>query len=262
MIVRKPKIDFTDALPHWAPNRAFVQISNATSTGLVPIETYLNKVVTRVADKHGDAALKADAALFCAQEGNHYRQHRAFNKALYGRYPKVRDYEAALNADYDRFLAEKPLVWNAAYCEGFESVGIVYARFLFEEADDLLEGADERLVRLWKWHLAEEFEHRTVCYDVLKAAGGGYVDRIKGLFAAIRHLMAHSRRVADYMLAVDRADMTEAERAASIAEEAEYRARRKKSGQREMLKLLSPFYDPRKKPQPRGSAEYLAAMAN
>jgi predicted metal-dependent hydrolase len=260
MQVRNPNIDFADALPHWSPNRAFAQINNAASTGLVPIETFLNKVIGRVAERHGDARLRHDAALFCAQEGHHYRQHRLFNRTLAARYPRVREFERALQADYDGWFAERSLLANAAYCEGFESLGIIYAKFVFEDAGDLFDGADDRMVRLWKWHLAEEFEHRSVAFDALRAAGGGYAWRIRGLVSAVRHLAAHGRRVADYLLAVDRKDMSGQERAASIAEEAAYRRRRSRSALPELLPLLSPLYDPRRTPEPAGAGAFLASI--
>src|SRR5579872_3644983 len=109
MIPRNPKLTFEDALPHWAPNAAFAQIINAGSTRLPAVETYLNKVMARAAQLIDDPALKQDIALFTAQEGNHYRQHRLFNKLLYGPYPGVRALEEQLGRDYDRQFAEKSL---------------------------------------------------------------------------------------------------------------------------------------------------------
>jgi Predicted metal-dependent hydrolase len=173
VIPRNPRITFEDALPHWARNHAFAQITNAGSTSLPAVETYLNTVMRQAAQRIGASPLGTQITLFCAQEGNHYRQHRLFNKLLYAPYPQLQALEDELHADYARMLARASLKANAAYCEGFESLGIIHAEFFFERIDDLLEGADERLVRLWKWHLAEEFEHRTVCYDVLHAVGGG-----------------------------------------------------------------------------------------
>ena len=114
MIARNPRITFENALPHWAADHAFAQITNAGSTSLPYVETYLNKVMARAARIIGDAKLKEDIALFAAQEGNHYRQHRIFNKLLYGRYPRLQSIESALGRDYERMLADLPLAANAA----------------------------------------------------------------------------------------------------------------------------------------------------
>ncbi|HLG87265.1 MAG TPA: metal-dependent hydrolase [Alphaproteobacteria bacterium] len=261
MIPRNPKLSFEDALPHWAPNAAFAQIVNAGSTSLPAVETYLNKVMARAAQFVDDRTLKQDIALFTAQEGNHYRQHRLFNKLLYGTYPGVRALEEQLGRDYDRQLAEKSLAFNVAYCEGFESLGIIHAEFFFEHVDDLLAGSDERLVKLWKWHLAEEFEHRTVCFDVHHALGSGYFVRIRGYLAAMRHLGRYGKNVSDYLLSVDRARMTPDERRHSTGLEKRYRRRFNRFALPKLLSVFSPFYNPRSRRAPRGSVELLQGIA-
>jgi uncharacterized protein len=257
VIPRNPRISFEDALPHWARNHAFAQITNAGSTSLPAVETYLNKVMRQAAQGLGTMPLATDITLFCAQEGNHYRQHRVFNKLLYAPYPGLAGLENQLHADYARMLATDSLKSNAAYCEGFESLGIIQAEFFFERIADLLEGADERLVRLWKWHLAEEFEHRTVCFDVLRALGGGYLSRIGGYLRAMQHLGRYGKRVSDHFLTVDRAAMDRQQRAASIRLERRYRARFMRFALPRLLRVLSPFYDPRRKRPPHGAAELL-----
>jgi uncharacterized protein len=257
VIPRNPRITFENALPHWAPNHAFAQITNAGSTSLPAVETYLNKVMQQAAQRMRAGKLVTDIALFCAQEGNHYRQHRIFNKQLYAPYPELQALEDELHADYARMLATGSLKANAAYCEGFESLGIIHAEFFFERIADLLEGADERLVRLWKWHLAEEFEHRTVCYDVLHAVGGGYFTRIRGYLRAMRHLGRYGKRVSDHFLSVDRASMSPQEQEQSALLEKRYRARFMRFALPRLLCVLSPFYDPRRRRAPRGAADLL-----
>ncbi|WP_157219750.1 metal-dependent hydrolase [Flavisphingomonas formosensis] len=261
MQARNPRITFEAALPHWAPNHAFAQITNAGSTSLPAVETFLNTVMNRASAEIADEALKRDIAVFTAQEGNHYRQHRIFNKTLYPRYPGLKAHEAKLQADYEAMLANRSLRFNAAYCEGFESLGLIYAEFFFERIDDLTAGADARLVKLWQWHLGEEFEHRTVCYDVLRALGGGYAARLIGFFHAARHLGAYGKAVSTYLLSVDRRSMTDKARRASIAQEKRHRARFLRFALPRLLAILSPFYDPRRKAEPRGSARLLETIA-
>jgi hypothetical protein len=260
MIARNPRITFENALPHWAADHTFAQITNAGSTSLPYVETYLNRVMARATQRIADPGLKADIALFCAQEGNHYRQHRIFNRALEARYPGLRELGERLGRDYEGMLARLPLTANAAYCEGFESLGIIHAEFFFEQVDDLLAGADARLVRLWKWHLAEEFEHRSVCYDVYRALGGGYFGRIRGFLWALRHLGRYGKGVADHLLSVDRQAMDAARRAASLALEKRYRARFLRFAWPRLLHVLSPRYDPRTRRAPRGAREFLAQI--
>lgn len=257
MIPRNPRLSFENALPHWAPDHAFAQITNAGSTSLPYVETYLNKVMARAAQVIRNPRLQRDIALFCAQEGNHYRQHRLFNRLLYARYPGLPALESALERDYQAQLERLSLQANAAYCEGFECLGIIHAEFFFERVDDLLAGADLRLVKLWKWHLAEEFEHRTVCYDVHYALGGGYFTRVRGFLRALRHLDGYGRRVSQYLLTVDRESMREAQRLESVRLEKRYRGRLMRFALPRLLHVLSPRYDPRAKRTPRGVGELL-----
>src|ERR1700704_6285776 len=141
MIPRKPGLKFEDALPHWCPNAEFAQITNAGSLSLPYVEQYLNRVMLRAketltGDKH--ARLRADIDLFVQQESNHYRQHRLFNQKIdEAGYDAVKPIGDQLWADYTDFLANKSLRFNTAYCEGFESLGIIQAEFFFAHIDDL-----------------------------------------------------------------------------------------------------------------------------
>ena len=261
---RKPGLQFQDALPHWCPNAEFAQITNAGSLSLPYVETYLNRVMLRAKEvltgpRH--ARLRDDIDLFVKQESNHYRQHRLFNQKIdEAGYDAVKPIGAKLQADYDDFLATRSLRFNTAYCEGFESLGIIQAEFFFAHIDDLLAGADPRVVALWKWHLAEEYEHRLVCFDVHRAVFGGplsYFSRLGGFFRAIRHLGKFGQDVSDALLAFDRARMTEAEREASILSEKTYRRRFSRFALPRLAKVLSPLYNPLTRAAPRGAESFL-----
>ena len=44
---------------------------------------------------------------------------------------------------------------------------------------DWLEGAQERMQTLWRWHASEEIEHRSVAFDLYQAVGGGHGQRVR-----------------------------------------------------------------------------------
>ena len=136
------------------------------------LEPYLIKVMKAARPRLAEVApeLLDDLEIFNRQEANHYRVHAAYNRVMREQYPGLEPFEAEIRADFERFVAEKSLEWNLAYCEGFESTGIVQSEFFLQEIDDLLETADPAVAELWRWHLAEEFEHRCVAHDVLEGA--------------------------------------------------------------------------------------------
>jgi len=260
---RKPNLTFRDALPRWSPNLEFAQITNAGSLSLPTVERYLNRVMQRAKETLTDprhADLRRDIDLFILQESNHYRQHRLFNQKIEeAGYPEVAAIGQRLHNDYEEFLSKRSLLFNAAYCEGFESLGIIQAEFFFEQVDDLFVGADPRVVALWKWHLAEEYEHRSVCFEVHRAVCGrfSYFSRLRGFFRAVKHLSKFGKDVSDALLAVDRSRMNPEERRASEHSERVCRKRFARFALPHLLKVLSPFYDPRRRRPPKGAASFL-----
>jgi uncharacterized protein len=266
MKVRRLKIDFSTIKPHWAPNIEFAQHENAGGLTPAHVEPYLIKVMYQAKAQLPPelTGLHEDIAIFIKQESEHYKQHIAFNKALYAAgYERLADFDRELAADYERFLKEKSLKFNCAYCEGFETLGPPNAKAYFEFYSDLLIGAERSAVDLWKWHMAEEFEHRHVAYEVYKTLYGrkhffnAYFYRIYGFFCTMRHLGGWSAKVYAYLIGKDREGMS--------ADELERSKRREKIYQRkllfhfmpQLLRVLSPFYDPAKLQAPRGLMEFM-----
>src|SRR5271166_3865631 len=80
--------------------------------------------------------------------------------------------------------------------------------------------------RGWKWHMAEEFEHREVCFNLyheLYSKGlynkivNGWLYRVYGFVRTVRHLGAYIERVSTYLIEKDRETMSPEELMASEA---------------------------------------------
>lgn len=269
MQVRFPKWDFTGVRAHWSPNHEFAQIYNAASTVPAYVEPFLLKVMRMAKDKidSTNTVLHHNLDIFIKQEMQHCKLHLSFNKAIRvegyeGMLPIEKDYEA----DYEQFLETKSLRFNLAYSEGFEAMSAIAVTNFFEEFDDYFEGADPRAVAIWKWHLAEEYEHREVAFDVYHALYGNglfaYLYRIYGFYCAVTHIRAHTQRVTAYLLAKDREGMSEAELAASKARERDVERRTSKRAKEHIRAILSWNYSPAKRPTPRGLQAYLDQLSN
>ncbi|WP_229736325.1 metal-dependent hydrolase [Novosphingobium endophyticum] len=269
MIVRYPRIDYSRIRAHWAPNIAFAQHQNATSIIPAPVEPWLIKVLQLAKDKlpATRADLRADMAAFIGQESQHFRQHRLFNKVIAAQgYPKLAEFEKRLADDLEGFLRTRSLKFNLAYADGFESLGAVQGGMWFERMDDLVAGADPNAVALWKWHMAEEFEHREVCFQIYHALysrglwgriWNGYFYRIYGCIYAMAHLQGYMGRMFAYMIEQDRQAMDEAGTARLDRDIKALKKFQMRVFFPQLMKNFLPWYNPGRKRIPRDLFDYL-----
>lgn len=267
MKVRYPKWDYAKTQPHWSPYIEYVQARNASSTIPSYVEPHLVKIMmmARKALNDKDSRLDREMVLFIKQENQHCKQHDLFNKRLHeSGYEGIAVFEQELEDTYDDWLVNKSLKFNCAYAEGFEALGSSMAEIMFEGGfDEFEEKQANPASEMWRWHLAEEFEHRTVAFEVYhtlfakKNPIAGYFYRLYGLHVAMKHLGGYSKRATDYLISVDRAKMTPEEVEASIARETYFRKKYGKLMIPKLLRVLSPFYNPGKKKVPPGLTAYL-----
>ena len=267
MQVRHPTFDLAGAVPHWGDDVEACTVINGGAIIPPPIERYLIRVVRRAKaelDPVADADLLADVEVFTKQEGQHLRLHTDYLEMLrLGGYPRIRDHEAAFEADLEGFLVERDLGWNLAYAEAFESSGTAMAAaWLDGRLAELCGDHGSEVMRLWRWHLAEEFEHRRVVHDLMA--------RLLGADEALRlcrevvawgrdHFSNHAAAATAYLYSVDRAGMTDDEVAASVERElATWVAYGTVFGDA-LAWVFAPDYDPGAVPEPPGYAEAIAA---
>ena len=266
MQIRKPDFDILGALPHWGTNVEACTVINGGAIIPPPIERYLIKVM-RLAkaelDPVADADLLEAMSMFNKQEGQHFRLHDDYLRMLEANgYPRIREFEAAFEAELDEFLATKDLAWNLGYGEGFESSGPALAAGWLDGAiQDLCGDEGSEIMRLWMWHMAEEFEHRSVVHDVLHRLYGA--ERAFDLRATVGewargHYGDHAGRAATYLFEVDRSSMTDDEVAASMVREIEAWTAMGTIGGDNFAWIHDPDYDPADVPEPE---RYRAVLA-
>jgi predicted metal-dependent hydrolase len=269
MQVRFPTFDLAGSVPHWGDNVEACTVINAGGIIPPPIERFLIKVM-RLAKKEldpvADAALLDDVALFNKQEGQHFKLHGDYLAMLEARgYPRIREFEAAFEADLDEFLATKDLGWLLGYGEGFESSGPALASgWLDGPIQELCGDHGSEPMRLWMWHLAEEFEHRSVVHDVLHRLFGderAYELRTTVGEFARGHYGDHAAKAAAYLFEVDRAGMTPDEVVASTAREMEAWVAMGTIGGSNFRWIHDHDYDPANVPVPAGYDQVLAAYS-
>lgn len=180
------------------PEESFVYMG--LSLLLPHLEPYLIRTMRAALRQVDDPELAAQVKQFCAQEGQHYRQHEALNRAAgLLDVPALVAINEEIAADYRRFSEERSLQFNLAYAEGFEAA--TAALGLAALRSGLFDRLDPVSAELWRWHTIEELEHRCVAFDAYERLFGDYRYRLRvGLFAH-RHLAGISLRVARAMLA-------------------------------------------------------------
>lgn len=174
-----------DAVPRdWHPDGvAVTSYWDQLSVFFPQGETFFVRSVRESARALTDPALKADIAAFCAQEGFHSREHAHYNERLAAEGLPVDRLEKVIRFFIDhqqRFLSPRRRLAVTCALEHFTSL----MGELVLSKPELLEGADPQMAALWRWHSAEENEHRSVAFDLYRAVGGTWFERSRIMLLA------------------------------------------------------------------------------
>lgn len=249
MILRKPRLSSATDTVIWSRVPEFSLYWNGASAVIPYVEFYLNNVMNEIRSQYGpgNSKLKTELDLFIAQERNHAQYHVAFNKRLYDAgFEALKPLIETIATELTTMRKKRSLAFNAAYCAGFENAATFSSKYLLEECDAEFTGADAAGANLFLWHVAEEFEHRSVCHDTLAAVSGSYFMRIAGMAYAFWHINHCFARAANIIFDVYRADMTKAETQASVKVVRNIKRKQTLYTLPRTLLLLNPFFNPAK----------------
>jgi uncharacterized protein len=137
-------------------------IYNALSTTFPAGEAFFVESV-RAFREGAPPKLAEEIKAFTTQEAIHSREHDAFNKRA-----SQSGYDLSkLEAQVERRLAvtrDKPPIVSLAATMALEHFTAILAHELLADARHL-DGAEKETADLWRWHAAEEIEHKGVAYD-------------------------------------------------------------------------------------------------
>lgn len=123
-----------------------------------------------------DEKLKAEMSKFFGQEGMHSREHQRYNQKLCD----LRGYSRShMESRTEKLVGQakkrlSPQYQLASTC-GVEHLTAVLADKLLNGW--MLENVEPEMRDLWRWHAAEELEHKSVAYDVYNEVCGSYSAR-------------------------------------------------------------------------------------
>jgi predicted metal-dependent hydrolase len=130
-----------------------------------------------------EPSLRFAVRTFCGQEGVHSREHSRYNAMLRAQGYPVEALERGVERLLRRVSKSIPARWQLAATCALEHFTALMAHSLLGDPR-VLDGADPTMAALWRWHAAEENEHKSVAYDVYLAAGGTYAERVFIMVAA------------------------------------------------------------------------------
>lgn len=184
LTVRKLEVDIESGFDrHWHSGDAFLsQYYNALSMSFpVGEQSFIDAVresAKDLADTPDYAELRATVAQFIGQEATHRRIHDLYNGHL-AKQGLVNHWEnwATKRLAYGKSLNVKP-IHLLAVTAAFEHCTAVFADGTLRYGS-WFDGAEPKMQTLWRWHAAEETEHKAVAFDVYNALGGNYKWRIR-----------------------------------------------------------------------------------
>jgi len=152
----------------------------------------------------GDEQLRKEVREFCEQEGYHSREHVRYNEMLQAQGYPVDELEGRVERLLARVRKRAPLRFQLAATCALEHLTALLAHMLLTD-DRILDGAHPEMAALWRWHAAEESEHKSVAFDVYRAAGGHYFERVAVMVVAT---VIFWTKVAQFQVALMRTDGT------------------------------------------------------
>jgi hypothetical protein len=131
----------------------------------------------------GDPVLLQEMRAFYGQEGMHGREHVRYNAMLRAHGMPIDEIEGSVKALLDLVTRRLTRRQRLAVTAALEHFTALLGHTILED-ERLLDGAHPEMAALWRWHAAEENEHKAVAFDVYEAVGGTHAERCWVMLAA------------------------------------------------------------------------------
>lgn len=176
--VRNLRFPIDERVPrHWhGGRRSVTAFLDGLSIFFPAGERFFVRSVLRFEKKISDPKLRADIRGFAGQEGMHNREHLRYNAWLQRLGYPADELDAKVERLLRRVDRRVPARWRLCATAALEHFTALMGHMLLGRPE-ILEAADPTMAALWRWHAAEENEHKNVAFDVYQAAGGNTPER-------------------------------------------------------------------------------------
>lgn len=193
LTARRVRFDWVKTPLRWLPGDAFgSHWVNQFSFSLVKGEGFFCRTFAEALPQVTDERLRGDVETFIRQEAIHAGAHKiSIERYLAGYGVDVEGNYRLTAGLFERALAAKPfgrplprllrrpwLRLRVGIVAAAEHFTCALGRFALESARWRENGGDPVVLDLFTWHSAEEVEHRSVAYDLYRALGAGYLNRV------------------------------------------------------------------------------------
>jgi predicted metal-dependent hydrolase len=179
---RRVQFDFQDTPLHWIPDDPFSShIINGINIILPAGELWFCRVYNKALPYVTDPQLRADVEGFIRQEAIHSRVHSKAEQFLWAHGLQTDEFRERIEWLFEQVLGEAPFGVKALQGRLLEKrwlvarVGLIAAIEHFTGVlgqwcmdNTSWDKADPTMADLFRWHLAEEVEHRTVAFDLFQ----------------------------------------------------------------------------------------------
>jgi predicted metal-dependent hydrolase len=199
--VRKLGLRFEDVPRRWLYDNAVItHVANGLNLVFPAGERFFIRSVKHYFDRIEDPKLRERCRAFFGQEASHGKEHERFFEIMESQGFEIREYlrwyeQLAFESIEPRVPPNLRL-----------SVTVALEHFTATLAErglttPFLDGAHPVMRQLLRWHAAEEIEHKSVAFDVLREVDDRYWVRVAGLVLATVGLMYFWRRGSEMLIA-------------------------------------------------------------
>ena len=193
LTVRKLSIDLSQGFArHWNGGDAFrTAFCNALSMSFPVGEQFFIDAVRegsrRLPGDPSHDTLRALARDFIGQEATHRHLHGLYNahlekQGLVNRWGPRAAWRLEIGRERMFRKSDQGHLHELAITAAYEHFTAIFGELTLDRIDqpgDVLAGAQEHVKTLWRWHAAEESEHKTVAYELYQRLGGDYRWRMR-----------------------------------------------------------------------------------
>lgn len=136
---------------------------NSVSASLPRGEKFFIQVMKYYDDKVPPSMAK-ELRAFTRQESNHAREHVAFNNLAQSHGYDIESIDKGIE-EMLALTKGRPVEFNLAITIALEHFAASISHCLLTDPR-YLDGVDEEIAEMWRWHSIEEIEHKGITYDV------------------------------------------------------------------------------------------------